>query len=477
MKLRPIRRRQKGQTLIFMAMVLVAIAIIGLWNFDLHKILNVKSKTRNGGDAAALAGARWQATTLNTIGNLNVMQAVAITEALSRGETDFPEAEAIANLAKRVNIVGPMTGYAAAQQAAKNNGIFNNEEFADDLWEHARLVRQNYPIAFPDPYPPTASGSAWEDYAEMIETIAAGGMAMYCENPNYFVDYTGPHTLLNPSFYDAIYSRDWCWFLHNEHDLLQTYSNWREWPDLPQTTQLNPINSEFFSTKLTRAVTIESLPVVRRGDASAEEIIDMMSELAETTIHPTVAVVEATWHVYGGRWGSWDATIPEGFPWEGDIKAQYDYTGADSATRIETQTTRVSPGAIADDVTWTAAAKPFGHLESDEGEVKPNAYDMVLPAFREVRLVPIDASSAPAGGSRPGWVPHIYQHLPIYMNSGLRHIPHSCYYCNQLRTWEVAAFREEGREWLRVNSASCYTPPGGGGGGGGGGSGGTRRPH
>ena len=64
--------------MIFIVMVVVILSFVVLWNIDLHKVIYVKSLSQNAGDSAALAGARWQAITLNLIGDLNVMQAVAL---------------------------------------------------------------------------------------------------------------------------------------------------------------------------------------------------------------------------------------------------------------------------------------------------------------------------------------------------------------------------------------------------------------
>ena len=79
--------------MVFLIMVLVILVFVVLWNFDVHKILHVKSVTQNSGDAAALAAARWQATTLNLIGDLNLMHAVAL------GSGDAAVAEAVTNVA------------------------------------------------------------------------------------------------------------------------------------------------------------------------------------------------------------------------------------------------------------------------------------------------------------------------------------------------------------------------------------------
>lgn len=132
---------------------------------------------------------------------------------------------------------------------------------------------------------------------------------------------------------------------------------------------------------------------------------------------------------------------------------------------------RLTPGSPPDTITWSAAAKPLGLLgETDP----PNRYSLVLPAFKDIRLIPVDTSSAPTGGSAPGWGLHIYEHLEPYLQNGLDALTPGCWYCDQLRTWEPQEFRQEGIDWLEVNSSRCQINTGGGGGGGGGGS---RRGH
>ena len=140
------RRRRSGQTILFLAMVMVILAFIALWNFDFHKVLYVKAKSRNAGDAGALAGARWQGISLNIIGELNVMQALAITEELSRNgnNPDFSEAHAISELQARMSFTGPMLGVIAVNQAGKANNLFNNDDFASELLSHAAEVREYY---------------------------------------------------------------------------------------------------------------------------------------------------------------------------------------------------------------------------------------------------------------------------------------------------------------------------------------------
>ena len=118
----------------------------------------MKHLSRNGGDAAALAAARWQGQSLNLIGELNIMQAVAVAEALAAGDDDFSEAEAIAELQARVSFVGPITGLLAAQQAAKNNRIYVSEDFTDLLEDHIHEIETEYSLRYPTPPWGTSGG-------------------------------------------------------------------------------------------------------------------------------------------------------------------------------------------------------------------------------------------------------------------------------------------------------------------------------
>ncbi len=150
----PPRRRacpgQSGQVLVFLVMALVIITMLILWHVDLNAILHLKSRTQNAGDAAALAAARWQGVTLNLIGDLNIMQALA----LSGGDTNA--AAQIVEMQARLRYMGPLVGLVAAQQAAKHNGIYVNSAFSAMLLEHADDIREVYMDAasgFAEPWP------------------------------------------------------------------------------------------------------------------------------------------------------------------------------------------------------------------------------------------------------------------------------------------------------------------------------------
>ena len=215
--------RRSGQTMVFFILVLVILFFIVLWNFDLHKILHVKAVSQNAGDAAALMAARWQGITLNLIGDLNIMHALA----LSTGDT--PAAASITNIQARLCYTGPMIAMMGAQQAAKNNGVYVNDGFTDRLREHARRVRHDYPsrhgpggsMLFPEPYP-----GCWTDYADMLDLIVNDGVAAGPDNARLYSDAAGGgHMLLRPDFYEAIAGRSWCWFFRNAPTLLDDYRN------------------------------------------------------------------------------------------------------------------------------------------------------------------------------------------------------------------------------------------------------------
>lgn len=462
--------RRSGQVLLFLVLVVVVLTFAGLWVFDVNKIIFVKARARNGGDAAALAAARWQGTTLNLIGDLNVMQAIALSDALASGSDDFSQAQAIADLQSRAAFAGPMAGFVAAQQAAKANGLYSNPSASADLRAHAAIVRSEYAEYYPSAYTPLPPATtSWDDYANMLEAAANDGVTAACDNIQYYATYANEsHMLLNPQFYEAIAGREWCWFWWSARDLLFNYTSWTNWPPLPDIQLAQPVNSEIFNLNVVPIPFLDRMG--GRPGGRRSPYVDVLSDLAGRSLESAIAEIPAKWFFYRMEaWGPWSARIPENFPWGGDIRPEYNYAGADAAVRISETTNRRSHSAGADTITWSAAAKPFGTLA--DGAI-PTRFGLVLRAYDEIRLIPIDASSAPAGAVRPGWLTFIYEILPIYMQRGPVALPSDNWYARQLITWENPLFRGEGVRWLNRNSESCIVR-----GGPGGTSGGTRRGH
>ncbi|MCX7590785.1 MAG: hypothetical protein N2255_04070, partial [Kiritimatiellae bacterium] len=244
---------------------------------------------------------------------------------------------------------------------------------------------------------------------------------------------------------------------------------------LPEIPHMEYMNSEIFGLGLTCRTT------ALRQLVNTQLLVEVASERGLPLSLTNAVDMTATWYCYSHHnWTSWDVMRPYGenpFPLTGTVKPQYDYTGADAVVRVEALSNRLSPGAggatITNRAVWTAAAKPFGFLgEAD----RPDSHVLVLPAFRDVRLIPVDSSSAPSGGGyNIEWRKHIGIHLGPYMERGIAACNPNCWYCLQLITWEDPVFRATGLEWLRKNSDQCER--GGGGGGGGGGDGGSRIGH
>jgi hypothetical protein len=462
---------------VFLLLALTALVFVLLFNVDLHRIIQRKNQTQNAGDAAALAAARWQGATLNLVGELNLMHALALA-------SGTPAAvDAITNMQARLCFSGPMTALFAAQVAAKNNRIYVDEDMTALLAEHAQTVRSQYAtqfngeMYFPEPWP-----GAWTDYADMLQQVASDGIAAGPDNAQFFTDPQDGHPLFNKSFYFAVDGEDWCWFFLFAPGLLSSYHSFHDWPPVPEADASDYAGSEIFGLGLQPVVT--PLRLLFTPDALAELVNDAglgptsAAALAATNVmNPAEA-----WYAYRRDvWSEWTLIRPGGegdFPVTGPVRAEYDYAGADAVVRVNASVDRLTPGldggSRSDRVVWSAAAKPFGYLDDGSAKLRPDsAASYVLPAFRDVRLIPVDAASGAQNSSADvEWVRHVRDHVPTYMQVGPQ-ASSTCRYCASLATWEVEAFREEGLAWLEVNSGLCRIPSGGGGHRGGG----SRRGH
>ena len=317
------QRGEQGQVLILAVVALILVIMAILLLFDVQTIIRGKVKAQNGVDAAALTGAEWQKHSLNLIGELNLVRATGtlISDPFfakgilndpnsNAGEffadlpkpptqeefTLFPEKEEFYNedgsvnleklikevvrvekekryldalnrlvsqLQTRISFVGPLIGFGAAQQAAKNNGITYDDDASDFFVTYMNLVGDSgvyeriSPIFINDyawrtPYS-YMLGSILDysirhnDFTDENETqsygIAAGtniefaGMPHLTTNPpTDFSNYLG-----EKSFYEMIHARDWCglyrllrldfdgnWWGDFEVDFEQTFSGQSE---------------------------------------------------------------------------------------------------------------------------------------------------------------------------------------------------------------------------------------------------------
>jgi hypothetical protein len=441
--------------MLFLVMVLVILAVVALWGFDLHKTLYIKTITRNASDGAALAAARWQGVTLNLLGELNVAQAVAINEALIRGDNNFSEAMAIADLQERVSLVGRAAGIAGAQQAAKNNGVYTYSPFGREMHKSAEEVRRSVAVV---------AGSHLNDYADMLDVVANDGLVALPSQYEY-------HILLDPNFYGAIETQNWCWFYNFHRYWLYNYNGWQDWPPL--------IRHTYLSLKITTIPVLNSLTNLLGDPSAALKALQQLSSFAGNSLDLRMLSdvdIPAVWYCYDRSWinQTWSEYLRERktgpFPFISKIRPQYDVVGAEAVLRVSTDSPPTYFNAKSFHITTVVAAKPFGYLE---GPVSPQTYGIVLPAFHDVRLIPVpSASMMPppdmGGDSNSDGSAHMLDHVPIYLKygpAGISELAVVCSGCRDLLLWEDPAFRQSGVAWLQTtNCPSVTRGPGPGGG-------------
>ena len=468
----PNPRAERGQAVVFMLFALTVLAFMLLWKVDLHSIVTTKDRTQTAGDTAALAGARWQASALNLIGELNLLHALAI-EAQDEAAQDM-----ITNMQVRLCFAGPMVGVLAMQQAAKLNRIHVNPEFTEYMKEHAQTVRDEYgldiggSVLLEEPWP-----GAWEEYADMIDMVADEGIAAGIDNHKRYDDPADGHILADKGFYRAVDARDWCWFFLYHEGLLESYTGYHDWPPLPPPDPPIPQDCEYLALRLAMV----PIQLMETTVSQLKQQADTLDYEPFPTIMTQVTENVHNWMIYQPWvWNEWGAINEPDFPILGTVKPEFDYAGADVVSRVHTRATRLTPNLDnteqTDEIVWSAAAKPFGYLtpdkDDDDNRLKPSGYGLVLPAFRAVRLIPVDTASAGSpGGFDLLFRKHINEHLPVYLSTGTREP--GCRYCRSLGIFDIAEFRQQGVDWLRDNSGLCTLPPPSSGGRGGG----TQRGH
>ena len=440
-----------GQIAVCLALVLVAVCILALMNVSAYLAVTAKNRAMNAGDAAALAVAKHQGELINRIGALNVehLKAAVADEAEKCEETVQEQLE--------LSLLGPVDGILVGNDAAKANGAEQSDRMRDILLRHALDVRQFY-VGNPDLYPEAWEG-AWEAYARKIETAVFPGIWAGPDNID-FIDAASGHMLLCKCFYRAVAGRNWCWFFFNAPGLLDSYSSFRDWSPLPssddETRRRRCVNSEIYSLHLRvvvgSAVTLLGTNLVMQlTGATAKEL--SKSELVRDPGQKWIFYDTYEWR----KWTEIDPVGPAQFPVVGSVKREYDVKGCAAACRVERKFSDIVNG-IGRETSWSGAAKPFGTVENESGEVDVVTAvkgGFVVPAFTDTRLVPLDAvGGIDLSTADAGWMDHVKLHLPVYLEKGPDHLS-PCWYCQQLAEWELPSFRQAGRFWLKYHSGEC----------------------
>lgn len=465
-------KARNGQVALFLLLVMVVLVLLTLLNVDTFIAVRNKNRLQNAGDAAALAAARKQGSLVNELGRLNLAHFEAAVRNDARECADIVERQ------KRLALLGPVEALRLANEAALKNGMEVRDEFAAILRKHVQDIRTVYAGGngqsgepYPEPFP-----GAWTEYATAIDNVISEGLATGPDNVEFY-DAAGGHLLLNRQFYHAIAGENWCWFHFNAEGVLKNYGSYHDWAPLPSRRENSLDNSEIFSLHVT----------AKRGALSetftTEELLALSERYSERPVTEEelaksylITNKNQTWFFFDqAMWRTWfnglhlaDDEDSYDFPIVGEIKPEYNVRGCAAICRCVSSIDAIAVN-LESDHTWSAAAKPFGTLESLEGEMGPVTLlkNFVVPCLTDVRLVPMDA----VGGENLatadyGWVTHIREHLAPYLAHGPRDAQ-GCFYCLQLQTWEHDTFRKNGVRWLKYNSGNCIRPTGGPGGHGG----------
>lgn len=439
-------RGRGGQAVILLLAVLVVLVALAGWLLSIRGRVMARLEAQDGGDAAALAAARWQAAGLNLCGELNLIQAYMLADDVENAEA----AQALHELRQRIQLVAPVLGLMAAQRVAEANGM-EVLPGANDLLEETRQTLM----------PLGLYAGAEADLREMLGVVLREELRVFPLSP--VIDMAAfPTWLAEQDFYEAVLGRDWCWFWFNAYAFLQNYRDYRDFGRVPELS-----SEPFFGLRLGEmAMALSELTVL-------SEIDDQLQSLGHPALPPepspesgSPAVAERPlqavgeepirWTVFRGeRWGAWEAMAPGALPLEGRLREAYDYDGASAAVSVQ------KSGS-----TWLAAAKAFGGV----GRENPTRLGLVMGGFDQVRLIPVDAAEQGIRGYDVAWLRHLRHHVRDYAQSG-RTFP-DCHYCLALEIWAQPAFRAEALAWLAVKGNTCRRPKPGHGA-----SGGSRYAH
>jgi hypothetical protein len=160
-----------------------------------------------------------------------------------------------------------------------------------------------------------------------------------------------------------------------------------------------------------------------------------------------------TWNV------SWNDYINEHeLPFRSAVSDQYDYIWGQNIYQLYITYPLLSPGRGGDSTDWVSAAKILGYLEGEGAVYPPHHFGMVLPAFRDVRLIPVPPNVRP-----PELEGHYNDHLDEYLENGISALDedgdgesdNDCGYCQLLIYFDDDDFREIGEDWLEDNWEEC----------------------
>lgn len=436
--------------LVFVVILLLILLVMIFFLFDLQTVIRLRAKAQNAADAAALTGAAWQARTLNLIGELNLLKGASIllTEISPGQEPDADRtaedlrsaAALLTHMQARLSYVGPLLGVAAAQQAAKNNGMRVVPAYSGFFREHiSTFLDEAGGNLYQELYGDDPGGFTYpwrSSYQSLLEEVIAEGIAANPVNARILagipeVEGGGGHLLTDPDFYSAVYGLHFCWFYRRnigpDHPPIDIDSMiYRRTPEAyfpgSEFLPLYLLFSESADPGGTvrpelEARNLEALPDDQPGlpdvtwavyDPTGDgygwdevELYRFMNQYLRSSFRPEFTysgacarmVTRANPPVLTGRW-TWkfgqpeheeeDTRLGRELAWSREEFGP-DRSFATSARRLDEAEERMDQLRRRHGVVSIASAKPFGSVSGQP----PQSAGMVLPVFTDVRLVPV----------------------------------------------------------------------------------------
>lgn len=461
-----VKNPANGQVLVIAIITFLILLIAVIFLYDLHSIIRVKIKAQTAADAAALTAANWQRYSLNLIGELNLVKACTVLVsdiAPIVDSNDLPDSqqaittasEILTEMQARISFVGPMIGFGAAQQAAKNNGMNSVSHFNKVVFDHLFNL---YPAPDGRDYYSDDNGInqfiqgySWKSgYIQMIQSVlnaepvlnALGGQGGIAAAPN--VDFASipkvnPEWLLKVGLYRAIDAEYWCYpkllelVKHPSPDLNGSW--WladvvQNTARFPEECEYSPIYIEYSKVGDTNVFDDGNVDNEKNKGAKKylhTEFNNGIADIRGWTLFDKYEITDfedkdkiktsqplqyIKWCIYDPRWAG-DLPSPE---WtdkiylRSEMKKEYIYGGALAKMQCYATPTAMSSN-------YNAGKMSFRDLEKND----KGAWLSASPA--SIASVTCTALAKPLGSLAPGVPPcAVNMVLPVF-NQGCRLIP------------------------------------------------------
>jgi hypothetical protein len=317
------RYREQGQVLIFAVVILIILLIATLFLFDLHSIIRSKVKLETAEQSAALAAAKWQARSLNLIGDINLIKAAnGLLDDYgieTIGETEDKKFESasktLTEMQSRISFCEPLIAFGAAQQAAKNNGINiydpQTQSGYKSVYENMNDYMEKLDPAsgFPRYDSQFCNHYAWrEPYRSMLTLIQEQGLAVRPNGRFEGLDNVEPQWLCSDpnddSLYNAILNSLWC---HPQLNAIIKYpdSYWDgKWYDIDYGQTDFPAESEIYTLGVAYTDT---------GGINESTVESALSDIVgEYEIRDGIS-----WCTYDNHWARYNADGTENSSYDG----------------------------------------------------------------------------------------------------------------------------------------------------------------